>query len=335
VTIHLILAVAVLAQLGATSIPPVTAQSKAKAQALTSKGTDLYEAGDISGALEKFRAAYAIYPSPKLFFNIGQAYRDLGQPLEAREAFSRFIVEAREAPASAFAEARNALSEVAEKLGRVQVTSSLEGWAIELDDRPLGTLPLPSAVWALPGWHQISIARDAGKAEVTKIFSVSAGRTTEVILALPVQDTESSVATRPRTASAPPAAIPSPRERPLPPTVVAHSGTPPISPIVAEAPSSRQPPLPRWLPWAGAGTTVALAIAAIETGLSSNNRYDELKSTCGRTPSGCTADQIDSVRSREDITTALWVLSAFTATATGVSVYVNTRESGIAALWTF
>jgi len=46
-------------------------QAKAQAQALLSEGTRLYGEGDVAGALEKFQAAYAAFPSPKLMFNIG------------------------------------------------------------------------------------------------------------------------------------------------------------------------------------------------------------------------------------------------------------------------
>jgi len=53
--------------------PPADPQAKSQAQGLLNAGWTLYEKGDHAGALEKFNAAYAAYPSPKLLFNIGQA----------------------------------------------------------------------------------------------------------------------------------------------------------------------------------------------------------------------------------------------------------------------
>ena len=92
---------AVLAQL---SPPGTDPQSKAKAQDLLTEGSDLYEKGDYAGALEKFNAAYAAYPSPKLMFNIGQANRDLSRPVEALEAFEKFLAGAADAPPEMLAE---------------------------------------------------------------------------------------------------------------------------------------------------------------------------------------------------------------------------------------
>jgi tetratricopeptide (TPR) repeat protein len=74
---------------------------------LLSQGSKLYHQGDLAGALEKFEAAYVAFPSPKLMFNIGQANRDLGRPVEAVEAFQRFLAEATDASPETMAEARN------------------------------------------------------------------------------------------------------------------------------------------------------------------------------------------------------------------------------------
>jgi hypothetical protein len=78
-----------------------------------------------------------------------------------------------------------------------------------------------------------------------------------------------------------------------------------------------------------------LVTGAIATGLSASSRFDSLHGSCGQTAAGCTPDEIDGVRSRDRIATALWVLAGLFATATGVSIYVNTREAGASALWRF
>src|SRR6266550_719215 len=78
--------------------PAGDGQAKARAQALLSEGTAAYGRGDYAAALDKFTAAYRIFPSPKLWFNIGQANRDLGRPVEAVAAFDRFLRNAGDAP---------------------------------------------------------------------------------------------------------------------------------------------------------------------------------------------------------------------------------------------
>src|SRR3954462_2378564 len=51
---------------------------KAQARTLLGQGNALFEKGDLRGALVNFRAAYALYPSPKLLVNAAAAERELG-----------------------------------------------------------------------------------------------------------------------------------------------------------------------------------------------------------------------------------------------------------------
>jgi tetratricopeptide (TPR) repeat protein len=87
------------------------AQEKAQAKSLLGQGTKLYEQNDFAGALEKFQAAYAVFPSPKLMFNIGEANRKLHRPVEALEAFERFLAGVTDAPEKV-AEVRTTMSQL-------------------------------------------------------------------------------------------------------------------------------------------------------------------------------------------------------------------------------
>jgi hypothetical protein len=81
--------------------------------------------------------------------------------------------------------------------------------------------------------------------------------------------------------------------------------------------------------------TVAFGVGAVASGLSASSRYDDLRGSCGQTPQGCSAADIDAVRSRARRANFFWAATAIAATATGVTAYVNTREVGLAALWGF
>ena len=117
-------ALALLAILAQTS--PLTAdpQAKAQAQELLGQGTKLYAQGDVAGALEKFNAAYAAYASPKLMFNIGQCNRDLSRPVEALEAFEKFLVGAPDSSPDMIADARRSAAQLQKKLGRIQIRAA-------------------------------------------------------------------------------------------------------------------------------------------------------------------------------------------------------------------
>ena len=85
--------VLLLATLAQTSPAGTNAQDRAKAQTLLDEGATLYARGDHTGALDRFNAAYAACPSSKIWFNIGQTYRVLGRPVEARDAYQHFLDE--------------------------------------------------------------------------------------------------------------------------------------------------------------------------------------------------------------------------------------------------
>jgi hypothetical protein len=134
--------------------------AKARAQGLLSEGTAAYGRGDYAAALEKFTAAYTVFPSPKLWFNIGQANRDLGRPVEAVAAFDRFLRDAGDAPPETLAEARRSAAELKTKLGQLQVTCATDGAEITVDGKQIGSAPLGEMVWTTPGRHQVAVQRE-------------------------------------------------------------------------------------------------------------------------------------------------------------------------------
>jgi len=149
----------------AIAAPPTTsraapvedAPAKARAQALLKEGTAAYGRGDYATALDKFTAAYQIFPSPKLWFNIGQANRDLGRPVEAVAAFDRFLDDAGDAPPETLAEARRSALELKAKLGQLQISCKTDGASVSVDGKAAGSTPLGQMVWTTPGRHQVAV----------------------------------------------------------------------------------------------------------------------------------------------------------------------------------
>src|SRR4051794_20380881 len=101
--------------------PPLVTEAKAKASAqiLLREGTALFDRGDGAAALRKFEQAYAIFPSPKIWFDIGVAERVLDRPVEALQAFQRFLGEAVQAPVESRREAQEAVATLMSALGRL------------------------------------------------------------------------------------------------------------------------------------------------------------------------------------------------------------------------
>jgi tetratricopeptide (TPR) repeat protein len=124
---HVYKPLVLLSLLAQLSPPAADPQAKARAQDLLNAGSEVYGKGDYAGALEKFNAAYAANPSPKLMFNIGQANRDLSRPVEALEALEKFLASDTNASPETTAEARNAVAELREKLGQIRIDCEMPG----------------------------------------------------------------------------------------------------------------------------------------------------------------------------------------------------------------
>jgi hypothetical protein len=298
---------AILAQTSPLTADP---QSKAQAQALLGQGTKLYQQGDVAEALEKFNAAYAAYASPKLMFNIGQCNRDLSRPVEALEAFEKFLAGAAEASPDMIADARTSVAQLQKKLGRIQIDCETAGAEVSVDGKSVGLAPLPDPIWATPGHHQVT-AKHASAAPGIEDVDVTAGSVSTVTmrmlpLAVPV------AALAPKTA--------------------------PGFDVQATPPSSSTSEgwwLGRKWTWVAAGSTVLLAAGAVTTGLLMQSKFDSLRGSCGAgNPArpGCSQSDIDSVSSRQTVANVFWGLTAAAAVTTGVLFYFEGRPVSAAPM---
>jgi hypothetical protein len=133
--------------------------AKAEARNLLSEGSVCYEAGAYADALAKFNAAYAAFPSPKLLFNIGQANRALGRPVEALQAFESFLRDADDASAKGMEDARLYVDELRRQLGRIVVHCDTTLADVSVDGKNVGKCPLADPIWAIPGTHQVTASK--------------------------------------------------------------------------------------------------------------------------------------------------------------------------------
>lgn len=308
-----ILFVALLAQ----SSPMNAGQdAKSRAKVLLNEGSALYELGDIAGALEKFQEAHATYASPKIWFNIGQANRDLGRLADALAAFEKFLVGAHDASPTTLADARKAVAELKPRLGRVRIECQTPGAEVSIDGKAEGRAPLLDPIWVMPGRHQITaLAADTSLAAQT--VSVAAG-------------TESLVDIKPNSTL-----VTASEQTPIPsPAVGSQSKENPYAGLGVTRPRIHEQPDGWWLgrkwTWVAAGSTVVFGTGAIIAGTMMQSKFDELRNTCGKGAganwTGCTSDQISSLDTRKNVANVLWGLSAAAAVTTGVLFFVEGHD---------
>jgi hypothetical protein len=129
----------------------------AAARVLAQEGAEFYDKGAFPEALDRFKQAYARFPSPKLLFNIGQTLRALSRNVEAVAAFDRFLAEAKDASPQHTEQATAQRSELLSLLGRISVVCDQGGGLLRIDGEDRGPLSLPSPIAVEPGMHQVTV----------------------------------------------------------------------------------------------------------------------------------------------------------------------------------
>ncbi len=314
-------AILIAALLAQTSPMNASPEAKARAKVLLNEGSAMYQSGDYASALEKFEEAYRTYTSPKIWFNIGQANRDLRQFADSMAAFEKFLVGASDASPEAIADARKAVAELKPKLGRVQIECQTSGAEVSIDGKVVGQAPLLDPIWVMPGRHQITAVSPEASPAVETI-TVVAG------MEIPCRSQAEFVAGGCPGRS--PAQTPVVR-RPLKENP--YDGFSVSQPKIHEKTDGWW--LGRKWTWVAAGSTVVFATTAAIAGLMMQSKFDSLRSSCGRaspTHPGCSPSDIDSVTSRKNIANVFWGLTAAAAVTAGALFYFEGQRVTVAPI---
>lgn len=148
------------------------AGAKAKATALLEQGNHLLGEGSYPEALEKFRAAYATYKSPKLLLNIGTTLRQLGRNVDAANVYEEYL-RSPDVPAQRAADVRRVLSEIDMVVGWLLVEVSPADAIVRIDGETVSLTRGVAKVRAAPGDHAVTVER-AGMSSAIQTVKVSA-----------------------------------------------------------------------------------------------------------------------------------------------------------------
>jgi len=166
---------------------PAQPSPRARAKALVVQGVAQLQLGDYLKALARFREAYAIYPSPKILFNVAQTLVELGRKVEAMEAYQRFLRRApRDTARRLLHLARQRVQKLKAELGTLYVDVNEPGASVLIDGREVGLSPMDVPVRLVPGAHLV-VVQKKGYLTATAKVTVAAGqrRTHRVVLKEP------------------------------------------------------------------------------------------------------------------------------------------------------
>jgi tetratricopeptide (TPR) repeat protein len=148
------------------SVP--TAQEQARA--LLHEGNEKLDQGLYLDALAAFERAYAIFPSARLHYNMGQVCRELGRPLEALEHYERFVAEVTpdELPAQ-WKRAHERIFELQGAIAQVGIQCNLVDAQVTVDGSPAGVTPLARPLRLLPGAHGLVVSKPGYEHQVREL----------------------------------------------------------------------------------------------------------------------------------------------------------------------
>jgi tetratricopeptide (TPR) repeat protein len=284
--------------------PSTSAPSGETPAEITEKAGRAFDIGHYQEAIEGFSRAYELSGKSSLLFDIAEAHRALGQSATAIRMYKNYL--------------RRDPNAQRRELTERRIRELESGHGPKPGELPAATIAAPAPIAPPPPPAAVVVKPAPPPAAVV----VKPAPPPAVVFVKP----------------APPPALPPPAPEPSP-SVSPPSFTPAPTTVDLEAKAapagSSASPVRAWIPWTLAGVTVALAAGAVAYGVSASNRYDSLNTSCGQTPTGCSSDQVQEVKSRALKANVLWALAGVAAVGTGVVVYVDTRDAGISALWTF
>ncbi len=248
------------------------------------RGVELFDEGDFRTALIEFRRAYAVAPDFNVLYNIGQTQYQLSDYAGAFGTLTRYLEDGGEKiKADRRGEVESALKKLEARVGKLRVSSNVEGAEILVDDVKVGVTPLAEPLLVSAGRRKVSAASGTRPVVVRKI-DVAGGDDVELSLDFPVLEKKPSGQIT----------LPTPS-----PPVERYNRMPMWISLVAAAGFT-----------AGAGVSGVLALRA----------KDELAEQLDTFPT--TAEQLDDARSKtQTLAIVADVLGVAGVLAAGVTVY--------------
>lgn len=154
--------------------------NKKRAQALLDIGNRLVAVGDFTTALDKFREAHELFPSPKLLLNIGTTLRHLGRNAEAAEIYATYVGHP-EAEQERIAELRGIIDELDALIGHVTIDVPLGDSTLRVDGRVIERFSGKIEMRLDPGPHTI-VADKEGLRPAVRTLPIAAGEYVAITL---------------------------------------------------------------------------------------------------------------------------------------------------------
>ena len=219
--------------LGALAAPQAAqAGEKEEARKHYDRALELADDGQPEGAIVEFRRSYDLTHHFAVLYNIGQVYVSLARPVEAVDAYERYLADGgKKIPAARRAEVEQEIARQKARIATLEIRGLPEGAVVRLDGKEIAKAPITAPVRVGVGTHTIAASADGyDPAEKEVTVAGEDRRVVELALAKHV------VETPPPTPVAP--VVQTPPVAPVAPPVVAPTASEPVVSAAVE-PSSK------------------------------------------------------------------------------------------------
>jgi len=142
---------------------PVVARADARAEARRhfDRAMELIDDGQMAQATIELQRCYEIMPHHTVLYNLGQAYVTMGKPIEAVDAFERYLKEGGSAVApERRAEVEKELERQRVRIATLEIRGVPEGALLRVDGKDVGVAPLAGPIRLGIGSHTIAATAD-------------------------------------------------------------------------------------------------------------------------------------------------------------------------------
>lgn len=137
-----------------------TNEAKETARALFRRGNENVRQKAYAAALEDYRAAYRLWPSPKILLNTGTVLQLVGRAAEAADAYARYL-EDPDADPDRIPEVEAVVEKLDVEVVRLEIHVADQPADISVDDEPAGVAAPNLTCRVDPGVHTVAATRDA------------------------------------------------------------------------------------------------------------------------------------------------------------------------------
>jgi hypothetical protein len=153
-----------------TGVARADETAKIQARQHFKQGVELFDQRRFGDALAEFERSYALFPVYSTLYNVGQVQVALGHPVQAVDAFEKYLVQG---GASVSPEQRSRveaeLKIQRERVGELKLVATPEGAEIRVDGEPIGKAPVKNAVRVAAGHHRVEAMLDGYRTEQSEI----------------------------------------------------------------------------------------------------------------------------------------------------------------------